>query len=166
MLAVVAFLIFTYKWNPLIVGQTTFPMIMAILAAMIAWEAPANSQGEAIGPAMMPYILAFILGSLSLTQLFKIFQRNDLERVRHDNLPRLLWLIGVAGLCVLFLEEFGFFICTFSLLFVTLNLAKVERLGLMIGISGAWTLFTYLVFYKLLSIQLPVGFLFESALGL
>jgi hypothetical protein len=52
----------------------------------------------------------------------------------------------------------GYFLSSFLLVVVLLQTLSYPRKGLIYLIAAGWVIFSYFAFYKLLYIQLPLGF--------
>ena len=73
--------------------------------------------------------------------------------------PGLLVLVMTALIGYFVAMPFmGYFLSTFLFIALLLNVLSYPKKVLIYVIAGGWCLASYLVFYKLLYIQLPLGF--------
>ena len=56
------------------------------------------------------------------------------------------------------METMGYFLSSFLFLVVLMHILSYKRKLIIYIVSTGWVLFSYIVFYKLLFIQLPLGY--------
>lgn len=139
-------------------GQTIIPSLMAALSIFflaITFSFPA----EEVGPSMMPRMWIFWLLILSIAILVLCAQgKSDVD----PKTGRIgFFLTGVAILIGYFFAiiYLGYFISSFIFLAVLMYVLSCRKPITILSICIGWTAFSYLIFYKLLYIQLPLGFL-------
>jgi len=116
---------------------------------------------EEAGPALIPRLWIYMILVLSGIILGQIFSGKD-EVVPKIERTGLLLLVMVTLIGYFIAISFiGYFLSTFLFIVLLLNMLSYRKKLLIYLIAGGWCLFSYLVFYKLLYIQLPLGF-FES----
>ena len=59
------------------------------------------------------------------------------------------------------MQIIGYFLSSFLFLAVMMHILSYGKKSVIYVVSGGWVVFSYLVFYKLLYIQLPLGY-FEN----
>jgi hypothetical protein len=113
---------------------------------------------EEAGPALIPRLWIYMILVLSGIILWQVFHGKD-EVVPRIEKPGLLALVVVAliGYFVA-MSYLGYFLSSFFFVALLLNMLSYRKKVLIYVIAGGWCLFSYLVFYKLLYIQLPLGF--------
>ena len=78
---------------------------------------------------------------------------------------RLLFLASIIGLLIAYYFAIGFigyFVSSFLFLVIVMHLLAYEKKRTIYIVAGGWVLFSYVIFYKALYIQLPLGRLFEN----
>jgi hypothetical protein len=138
-------------------GQAIIPTIM-IAFSLLFWAVTFSFPSEEAGPAVIPRLWIFwtvLLGGILL--LFAIAGTGEKDPKR----GRLGFLI--AGILITvayyFLIDFlGYFISSFIFLAVLMYMLSYRKPLTVILVCSGWVLFSYLIFYKLLYIQLPLGF--------
>ena len=120
---------------------------------------------EEAGPAVVPYLWVFwtiLLCSVILWQLFRGTAEPDPES------GRLLFLASVIGLLIAYyfaIGFFGYFLSSFVFLVIVMHVLAYPKKRTIYIVAGGWVAFSYVVFYRALYIQLPLGRLFENYPG-
>jgi putative tricarboxylic transport membrane protein len=112
------------------------------------------------GSGFMIFGAAAVLGVLALLQFLKSLvsqeQRAGQPRER-IHLWRIVAVIGVNILYIVLLEQVGYLICTFLLLCFLFQAYERGRWSSAIGGAAATSLLTYVIFSRLLQLNLPKG---------
>ncbi len=127
---------------------------VSLVFLILTFDFPAEEAGPAVIPRL--YIgLILLLSGVVLVQTF----RGKEPAVPGLRQPALLARV-MAVLIVYFLALpfLGYFLCSFLLVVVLLQTLSYPRKGLIYLIAAGWVIFSYFAFYKLLYIQLPLGF--------
>lgn len=116
---------------------------------------------EEVGPAVIPRLYIFLILVLSGIILMQIFRGKE-EVVPKIERTGLLALVTVTLIgYFLAIPVMGYFLSSFLFIVLLLNMLSYRKKRLIYLIAGGWVVFSYFAFYKLLYIQLPLGF-FES----
>ena len=113
---------------------------------------------EEAGPALIPRLWIYMILVLSGVILWQILRGRD-ELVPKIERPGLLAMV-MAALTGYFvaMSFLGYFLSTFLFIVLSLHMLSYRKKVLIYLIAGGWVVFSYWVFYKLLYIQLPLGF--------
>jgi len=110
------------------------------------------------GPAVIPRLYIFLILILSSLILMEIF-RGKGKTVPKIERTGLLALVTVTLIgYFLVMPLLGYFLSTFIFIVLMLYMLSYRKKRLIWLIAGGWVIFSYFVFYKLLYIQLPLGF--------
>lgn len=139
-------------------GQTIIPSLMVALSLLFLAITFGFPQEEA-GPTLIPRLWIFwliLLSSAILTMCIRGKGKPDPKTGR-------IWFLmsGVAlmfgyYICIIYL---GYFISTFVFLAAMMYMLSCRKPLTIFLVCSGWMLFSYLIFYKLLYIQLPLGVL-------
>lgn len=113
---------------------------------------------EEAGPAVIPRLYIFLILLLSGVVLARTFRGKEeaVPAIKQKGLlARVMAVLIVYFLALPFL---GYFLGSFLLVVVLLHMLSYPRKWLIYVIAAGWVLFSYFMFYKLLYIQLPLGF--------
>jgi len=133
-----------------------------IAFALVLFAITFSFPMEEAGPAVVPYLWVFwtiLLCSVILWQLFRGTGKPDPES------GRLLFLASVISLLIAYYFAIGFigyFLSSFLFLVIVMHLLAYPKKRTIYFVAGGWVLFSYVVFYRALYIQLPLGRLFEN----
>jgi len=117
------------------------------------------------GPGFFPLIVGMVLTFLSLMILLRaIFtkteeNRNISELWANLNWPKMFYAIGILVIYPIVLEIVGFLLTTFLVLTLLCIGIEPKKWGLGIGLSFVSSACSYLLFDRILQVQLPRGFL-------
>jgi putative tricarboxylic transport membrane protein len=111
------------------------------------------------GSGFMIFGTAVVLGVLALLQFLKAL----VSRAQADQAPeeirrwRIVAVIGVNILYIVLLEPVGFLLCTFLLLSFLFQVYEKGKWAWAVGGAAATSLLTYVIFSRLLQLNLPKG---------
>ena len=137
-------------------GQAIIPTVM-IAFSLLLWAITFSFPSEEAGPAVLPRLWIFwsvLLAGLLLLFCFMGKTDKDPESGRFGFL-----LKGIILTIVYFfaIEILGYFISSFLFLAILMYLLSYRKPLVVIIVCTGWVLFSYIIFYKLLYIQLPLG---------
>ncbi len=135
-----------------------FFIILSIILFIISYSFPSN---EKVGPSVIPRLWIFILIPLNIYLLIDILRQK--KEIEHEggNTKIVFGFIGLLILYLICIFYIGYFISSFVFLLVGIYMLGYRKYLTMLLISAGWLLFSYLIFYKLLYVPLPVGKLIE-----
>ncbi len=116
---------------------------------------------EEAGPAVVPYLWVFwtvLLCGVLLWQLAKDAATPDPES------GRIIFLFLVIALLVAYyfaIQTIGYFLSSFLFLVIIMHILSYPKKSTIYLVAAGWVIFSYVVFYKALYIQLPLGRVFE-----
>ena len=139
-------------------GQAIIPTLM-ILFPLLLWAVTFSFPSEEAGPSLIPRLWIFWIVVLSAILLgFCVFGKTEKDPKR----GRIGFLIIGIGLVVSYyfaMDYLGYFISSFLFLAILMYMLSYRKPLTIILVCSGWVLFSYLIFYKLLYIQLPLGFI-------
>ena len=132
--------------------------IVAVITALKTGTGTLNSPG----PGLLPLIGGLLMIFLSFIVFIQAFSREAKEReqkrIRIGNWR--IWLVTASIWFYAFaLKRLGFFIATFLLLGFLFQLLERKSWFMTVLTTGGIIFCVYIVFYVLLQVQLPRGFL-------
>jgi len=139
-------------------GQTIIPIVM-ITFSLLLWAVTFSFPGEEAGPALVPRLWIFWSIVLSGTLLLFCFTGTSDKDPKSGRLGFLALGVGLTIVYYFCIGTLGYFISSFVFLAVLMYMLSYRKPVVVILVCSGWVLFSYLVFYKLLYIQLPLGFI-------
>lgn len=137
-------------------GQTIIPLGM-IVFSLVLWVVTLGFPSEEAGPAVIPLLWIFWLILLSLVILVFCFT----GRIDKDPKRGRMGFLGLGvGLVVVYyfaMDYLGYFLSSFLFLVIAMYMLSYRKPLTILLVGTGWVLFSYLVFYKFLYIQLPLG---------
>ncbi len=139
-------------------GQAIVPTAMIALSLLL-WAITFSFPSEEAGPAVVPRLWIFwsvLLAGILL--LFCFTGRTD----KDPGSGRLGFLLTGVILTIGYffsIEILGYFISSFLFLALLMYLLSYRKPLVVFLVCSGWVLFSYIIFYKLLYIQLPLGFI-------
>jgi len=135
-----------------------FFILLSTILFIISFSFPSN---EKVGPAVIPRLWIIILIPLNVYLLVDILrQKREIEH-KDENKKVVFGFIGLLILYLVSIFYIGYFISSFVFLIIGIYMLGYRNYITMLIISVSWLLFSYLIFYKLLYVPLPVGKLIE-----
>ncbi len=143
-------------------GQAMVPAVLMALA-LLFWAITFDFPAEQAGPAMIPRLWIFSIVVMCCALFFLTVRgRSD----RDPEAGRIGFvLLGIMCMVAYYyaIQILGYFLSSVIFLAVMMYMLSCRKPLLIVLVSTGWVAFSYLVFYKLLYIQLPLGF-FENYL--
>jgi len=139
----------------ILVSSSLIALCLALFA--FTFDFPAGEAGAAVIPRLYIFLI-LILSGVVLVQTFR-GKEEAVPAIKQKGL--LARVVTVVIGYFLALPYLGYFLGTFLLVVVLLHMLSYPRKWLIYGIAAGWVLFSYFMFYKLMYIQLPLGF-FEN----
>ncbi len=138
-------------------GQALVPIVLAAIG-LLFFAITFDFPGEQVGPALIPRIwivclVAICLGLIYFTATGKADKDPKAGRIGFV-------LLGIAMMVAYFIamQTIGYFISSFIFLALVMYLLAWRKPLTLVLVPAGWLVFSYLIFYKLLYIQLPLGF--------
>jgi len=127
---------------------------LSILFFVITFSFPK----EDVGPDAVPHLWIFWTILLSMVVLYQVLRGT----VAPDpELGRISFLIIIICLLVAYyfaMQIAGYFLSTFLFLVILMHILSYRKKIIIYLVAGGWVAFSYVVFYKILFIQLPLGY--------
>ena len=138
-------------------GQAMVPTVLMALG-LLFFAITFDFPSEQVGPALIPriWIVCLIAICLGLTYFTAIGKADKDPKAGRIGFV----LLGIAVMVAYFIamQTIGYFISSFIFLALIMYLLSWRKPLTLVLVPAGWLLFSYLVFYKLLYIQLPLGF--------
>ena len=127
---------------------------LSILLFVITFTFPEEEAGPSAVPRLWAFWTCVMCGAI-LWQVFRGKAKPDPESGRLGFL--LLVTVLLIGYYFAILTA-GYFISSFVFLALLMHIMAFKKRWIIFGVSAGWVLFSYVVFYRLLYIQLPLGY--------
>ena len=134
-------------------------MALALLFFAMTFDFPA----ELVGPALIPRLWIFCIVIIGSALLVAAARGKGEKAPRAGRIGFVLLGIGCMVAYYFAIQTLGYFISSVIFLALMMYLLSYRKPVVIALVSMGWLVFSYLVFYKLLYIQLPLGF-FENYL--
>jgi len=141
-------------------GNILIPCCL-ILVSLIFFAITFGFRAEEAGPGLIPRLWIYLILILSGIVLWQALRGRDkaASRIERPSLLILTMVILIGYFLVM--PYIGYFLSTFIFIVVMLHVLSYRKKILIYVIAVGWCVCSYLVFYKLLYIQLPLG-IFED----
>jgi putative tricarboxylic transport membrane protein len=136
-----------------------FFLIVSIVLYLQTLTFPANSE---VGPAVVPRLWILMIIPLSLLLLFRTFKRQEKVEANGPRMDIVLVFIGFLVVYLLVMNYIGYFISTFLFIVVGMLYLGYKNQKVTFIVATSWIVFSYVIFYKILFVSLPLGKLFEG----
>ncbi|WP_333608424.1 Bug family tripartite tricarboxylate transporter substrate binding protein [Arsukibacterium sp.] len=145
-------------------GQLLLPGAFVSLALLCLWLSlylPPPSLADSIGASGIPRLWSGLLLLLALLQLLML--KGTLQRLTPDQSPSaspalLYRVFALLAAYVLLLPLLGYWLASMLFLPALLWLLHYRQLRTMLVLTSSWLAFSYLLFQRLLLVDLPTGF--------
>jgi putative tricarboxylic transport membrane protein len=111
------------------------------------------------GSGFMIFGAASVLAFLALLQFLKalLFRKHSAQETEKIHLWRIIGVIGANILYIVILEPVGYLLCTFLLMCFLFQVYEKGNWTSAVGGAAAASLSTYVIFSRLLQLNLPKG---------
>jgi putative tricarboxylic transport membrane protein len=113
------------------------------------------------GSGFMIFGVAVVLGLLALVQFLKslLIHEHSARETEKIHPWRIIAIIGANILYIVMLEPVGYLLCTFLLLCFLFQVYEKGKWALAVGGAAVTSFLTYVIFSRLLQLNLPKGVL-------
>jgi putative tricarboxylic transport membrane protein len=139
-------------------GQALIPTTLIALA-LLFWAITFDFPSEEAGPALIPRLWILCLVGICSTMLFFIIRGQADKDPAAGRIGFVLVGIGCMVAYFFAIQFLGYFISSVIFLAIMMYLLSCRNPMIIVLVSAGWLVFSYVVFYKLLYIQLPLGFI-------
>ena len=136
-----------------------FFLIISIVFFLQSLVFPGNSI---IGAAAVPRLWIAVLIPLNLLLLGRTVRRRKDIEVNNSKINLVLTFVGFLIVYLIAMIYVGYFISTFIFVVGTTVYLGYKKLKTSLIVAAGWVLFSYIIFYKILFLPLPIGTLFEG----
>jgi hypothetical protein len=120
---------------------------------------PVNSV---IGAAAIPRLWITVLVPLNLLLLMRTIRRQEEIEGSGSKINLVLAFIGFLVVYLIVMLYIGYFISTFVFVVGSAIYLGYDKLKISLMVAAGWVLFSYIIFYKILFVPLPMGVIFEG----
>lgn len=131
---------------------------LSIVFYVLSFVFPGTGE---VGPNVVPRLWIFILIPLNFILLIKTLKEKDFK-TEHGNIILVLMFACLLVLYLVSIYYLGYFISSFLFLSIAMYILGYRKILTMTLISVIWVLFSYLFFYKILYVPLPIGKVIET----
>jgi hypothetical protein len=136
-----------------------FFLLISIVFYLQSFIFPVSRE---VGPAVIPRLWIFALVPLSLLLLVKTLRNKDGVEQAGPRVDIVLTFIGFLVVYLLVMNYIGYFLSTFIFMITGMIYLGYKNIKVMLITSATWIVFSYIIFYKILFVPLPLGKWFEG----
>ncbi len=129
-----------------------------IVVALVFLILTLGFRAEEAGPALIPRLWIYLILILSGIVLWQALRGRDKAAPKIEKTGMLALTMAMFIAYFLVMPYLGYFLSTFIFIVVMMHILSYPKKILIYVIAGGWCLCSYLIFYKLFYIQLPLGF--------
>ena len=126
---------------------------LSLVFLLLTFDFPVDEAGPAVIPRLYVTVILVLSGIIFL----QIFRGKEKAVPKLERKGYLAFLMAIFIIYFLAMPYVGYFLSTFLFIVLMLNVLGYQKKVRIWFIAGGWILFSYLLFYKLLYIQLPLG---------
>ena len=141
-------------------GQVLVPSAL-IAMSLVFYAVTFSFPKEKAGPAVIPHLWIFWTLVLCGAVLWRVFKGIGKPDPKSGRIGFLLMIIGLLAGYYLIFQLLGYFLSSFIFMVILMHLLSYPKKSVIYSAAAGWVIFCYVVFYRLLHIQLPLGFLGE-----
>jgi hypothetical protein len=136
-----------------------FFLLISIVFYLQSFIFPVSSE---VGPAVIPRLWIFALVPLSLLLLVKTLRNKEGVEDAGPRVDIVLTFIGFLVVYLLVMNYIGYFLSTFIFMITGMIYLGYKNIKVMLITSATWNVFSYIIFYKILFVPLPLGKWFDG----
>ncbi|MCB9504171.1 MAG: tripartite tricarboxylate transporter TctB family protein, partial [Deferribacteres bacterium] len=152
---------FKREW---ITGDTVISTIIFYLSLylyLMTLGFPSGKLGQTAGPAAMPRLWLYGLVLFSVLLIFSVIRAlNKEKKIADRSVKKPLSIIALTVAYLLVLDMLGYYLSTLIFLIAGSYLISYRKHAIIISSAVGFVALSWLIFYKILQVPLPVGILF------
>jgi putative tricarboxylic transport membrane protein len=133
-----------------------------IVFALILWAVSRSFPDEDIGPKVIPQLWGTLLLVFCCYVIYSVLKRKTDPDPKTGNLKMLAVVVILLLVYFFAMEIIGYFLSSFLFLGILMYVLSYRNHKVIWSVSTGWVLFSYLIFYKMLYISLPLGAVYET----
>jgi len=149
-----------YRFRRAYLGQVFIPATMICLSILFIITS-SSFPPENAGPAVIPRLYSLLIIIFSALLLVNVYRKKLSADPKNGDIRGLLTAIMTLVGYIVLIPLIGYFISSFIFLITLMYVLSYRRHVVIWSVAIGWTLFSYIIFYNLLYIQLPLGQLYR-----
>ncbi len=143
--------------QPKYVGNLLFPIIILALTAVFFSQSLDFPPQEDVGAEAVPHLWTAFITIFCIYLIIAAIRKKGIPDPIPGNIGQvILYAVGL-GVYLLAASNIGYFISTFFFSIVSMYALTYRGIVIILSVAVGWTVFSYLIFYRLLYIQLPMN---------
>ncbi len=143
-------------------GRILFPIFFISLSLFFLMLSTRFSSGESYGPAVVPRLWSIFLALFSVILYIKVLAGKEEPDPKPGRMDIVFRFIVLLALYIPAINYIGYMISTIIFLPLAMLLLGYRKTIAIVLITILWAVVSYLLFFKLLHVALPVGILWTS----
>jgi len=145
-----------------ILGRVMVIGFFLIVSAVFYLQSLIFPVNSVIGAAAIPRLWITVLVPLNLLLLMRTIRRQEEIEGSGSKINLVLAFIGFLVVYLIVMLYIGYFISTFVFVVGSAIYLGYDKLKISLMVAAGWVLFSYIIFYKILFVPLPMGVIFEG----
>ncbi|MBT4286749.1 MAG: hypothetical protein HOD92_05370 [Deltaproteobacteria bacterium] len=133
-----------------------------IVFSLILWAVSRSFPDEDIGPIVIPQLWGTLIVVFCGYVILTIVRRKADVDPKTGNLKMLAVVVFLLLVYFFAMDIIGYFLSSFLFLGTLMYVLTYRNHKVIWSISAGWVLFSYLIFFKMLYIALPLGVIYET----
>jgi len=133
-----------------------------IVFALILWAVSRSFPDEDVGPIVIPQLWGTLISVFCGYVIYTILKRKADADPKTGNVKMLAVVVTLLLVYFFSMEVIGYFISSFLFLGILMYVLSYRNHKVIWSVSTGWVLFSYLIFFKMLYIALPLGVIYET----
>ncbi len=150
-----------YRFRKDFIGNYVIASSMILLTTLFSFMGK-DMPKEPAGPMALPTLLGSLLVVISAILLIQAGRKKLEQDPSFGNIKAFLSVLGCLILYTLAIDFLGYFVSTLLFVVGMIYLLTYRNHIVIWSVACGWSLFSYLVFYKALYIQLPLGYIYTT----
>jgi hypothetical protein len=138
-------------------GEILIPVFL-MASSFLLYATTFSFPKEKAGPAVIPHLWIFWIWILCGALLWRVFKGVEKPDPKPGRIGFLLLVIVILFGYYAVFQILGYFLSSFLLIVLLMHLLSYKKKWVIYSLAAGWVIFSYSVFYRLLHIQLPLGY--------
>jgi hypothetical protein len=139
------------------IGNLILPLVILAFTAVFFSQSLDFPPQEDVGAEAVPNLWTTFITIFCLYLIYAAIRRKGIPDPKAGNIGQVILFTAWLGVYLFAASTIGYFVSTFIFLVISMYALTYRKIPTILAVAAGWIIFSYIIFYRLLYIQLPMS---------